>query len=34
VLTVLALATIAFVVEFDVEEVDGAVEALEARQLF
>jgi hypothetical protein len=33
VLAVLPLASVAFVVEFDVEQVDGAVEALEARQL-
>lgn len=33
VLAVLALPAIAFVVEFDVEQVDGAVEALEASQL-
>ena len=33
VLAVLPLATVAFVVEFDVEQVDGPIEALQARQL-
>jgi len=32
VLTVLALAPVALVVEFDIEEVDAAVESFDARQ--